>query len=51
VLIYLVIGLVLLALVNVVLGGAGWFSVLRLMLIYGGVFLLLMYLFGRMRDR
>jgi hypothetical protein len=47
---YLVVGLVLVALVSVVLGGAGWFRIVRLLLLYGGVFLLVMYVLGRMRH-
>ena len=39
------------AAVNLVLGSAGWFRVLRLLLIYGAVFLGLLYLFGRVRGR
>jgi len=49
VLTYMVVGLLLVAVVSLVLGGVGWFRVVRLMLIYGGAFLLLMYLFGRLR--
>lgn len=51
VIIYLLAGLVLVAGVSVLLGGATWFRVLRRLLIYGGAFLLLMYVFARMRRR
>jgi hypothetical protein len=47
----MVIGLVVLAVVSIVLGGVGWFRVVRLMVLYGAVFLAMMYLFGRMRRR
>jgi hypothetical protein len=47
--VYLLVGLILVALVSFVLGGAGWFRIVRLLLIYGGVFLLAMYVLGRMR--
>jgi hypothetical protein len=49
VLIYLLIGLVLVALVSVLLGGAGWVRVVRLLVLYGGVFLLALYVLGRWR--
>ena len=45
----MVVGLVVVALVGLLLGGAGWFRIVRLLLIYGGAFLALMYLFWRMR--
>jgi hypothetical protein len=49
VLVYLLIGLVLVALVSVLLGGAGWVRVVRLLVLYGGVFLLALYVLGRWR--
>ena len=48
---YLLVGLLLVALVSLVLGGATWFRVLRLLLIYGVAFLLVAYVLGRLRSR
>ena len=45
---YLLIGLLLVALISVILGGS-WFRILRLMLIYGGAFLVALYVFRVMR--
>jgi hypothetical protein len=48
---YLLLGMVILGAVRILLGGEDWAVVLRTLLIYGGAFLLLMYVFGRMRRR
>ena len=47
--IYLVVGLLLVALVSLVLGGGGWLRAVRMLVIYGAAFLLLMYVFRVMR--
>ena len=51
ILIYLVVGLLILAAAFAFLGGAGWFRVLRVLLIYGGVFLFILYVFRTVRRR
>ena len=51
VLIYLVVGLALVALASVLLGGSGGFGLARLLLIYGAAFLLLLWILGRARNR
>jgi hypothetical protein len=49
--IYLVVGLLVVALVSLALGGGGWFRLARLLVTYGAAFLLLMYVFRAMRRR
>ena len=49
VLVYLVIGLLLVAIASILLGSGGWLRVVRLVVLYGAAFLLLMYVFRRMR--
>ena len=51
VLVYLFIGLLLVALASVLLGGAGWFRLVRLLLVYGVGFLLILYVFRTVRRR
>ena len=48
---YLLVGLVVVALVSLALGGGGWFRSVRLLLVYGGVFLLVLYVFRVLRRR
>jgi len=50
VLAYLLVGLLLVALASVVLGGATWFRLVRLLVIYGGAFLLVAYVLSRLRN-
>jgi hypothetical protein len=47
--IYLVLGLLIVAVVSLALGGGGWFRVVRLLVIYGGAFLLVLYVFRVLR--
>jgi hypothetical protein len=49
ILVYLLIGLLIVALVSLAPGGGGWFRVLRLLVIYGGAFLLALYVFSVLR--
>ena len=49
--IYLLVGLLLVALASVLFGGAGWFRLVRLLLVYGVGFLLILYVFRTVRRR
>ena len=48
---YLLVGLAIVALTSLALGSGGWFRVLRLLVVYGAVFLGLIYVFQRVRRR
>jgi hypothetical protein len=47
--VFLLIGLLIVALVSLAFGGAGWFRLVRLLVVYGGAFLLLLYIFRVLR--
>lgn len=51
ILVYLLIGLVIVAVVSLALGGGGWFRALRTLVIYGAAFLVFLYVLRVMRRR